>query len=315
MQVVLSGSLAIDQIMSFNDRFADLIQPDKLHVLSISPLVEKMTRTRGGVAANIAYSLALLGEKPILLASAGPDAKDYLDDLEKIGVNLEHLHHSQLATAIFSVLTDRDDCQVGGFYPGAMGDASSLGLKAFVNDEILMVISAHDPKQMAKQVLDCRALNKKLLYDPGQQSLILSKTDLEQALETAEILIVNDYEMGLLTQKLELSKKQIIKKLALCIITLGKKGACFYQKEDDYKEHLVKAVTLKKTLDPTGAGDAFRAGFVYAYLRQWSNKNALQLANVVASFAAEQYGTQNHQLKWPIIKQRYEETYDEKCPN
>ncbi|AKM81468.1 MAG: Adenosine kinase [Candidatus Pacebacteria bacterium GW2011_GWF2_38_9] len=315
MKAVLSGSIAIDQIMSFDGSYADLIQPDKLHVLSISPLVKKMTRTRGGIAGNIAYSLALLGEKPILLASAGSDATDYLSNLEKIGVNLEHMHLSQLPTATFSVLTDSNNCQVGGFYPGAMSDASSLNLKAFANDDVLMVVSAHDPGQMAKQVLDCRKLHKKLLYDPGQQSLILDKKDLEQAIDTAEILIVNDYEMGLLCQKLEMSKEEIIQRLPLCIITLGKEGAFFYQRLDGHQKHLTKAVLLKEVLDPTGAGDAFRAGFIYAYLHSWSIKNAIQLANVVASFAAEQYGTQNHQLKWPIIKQRYKETYGEKCPN
>ena len=314
MKAVLSGSIAIDQIMNFEGSFTDLIQPDKIHVLSISPLVKKMTRTEGGIAGNIAYSLALLGEKPILLASAGSDATNYLAKLEKIGVNLTHLHLSQLPTATFSVLTDSNDCQVGGFYPGAMSDASSLTLKPFIDDDILMVVSAHDPQQMAKQVLECAALKKKLLYDPGQQSLILDKKDLEQAIATAEILIVNDYEMGLLSQKLELTKEEIIQKLPLCIITLGKAGASFYQKTDHHQEHLIPGITLRKALDPTGAGDTFRAGFIYAYLHHWTIKNAIQLANVVASFAVEQYGTQNHQLKWPIIKQRYKETYDEKCP-
>lgn len=315
MKAVLSGSIAIDQIMSFEGEFADLIQPDKLHVLSISPLVQKMTRTEGGIAGNIAYSLALLGEKPVLLASAGSDASNYLLKLEKLGIDLSHIHLSSLPTATFSVLTDSNDCQVGGFYPGAMSDASSLGLEAFANQDILMVVSAHDPKQMAKQVLDCQKFNKKLLYDPGQQSLILDKKDLQQAIDTAEILIVNDYEMGLLCQKLKMSQAEIIQKLPLCIITLGKEGAFFYQRLDNYQKHLVKAVLLEEALDPTGAGDAFRAGFIYAYLHDWSVKNAVQLANIVASFATEQYGTQNHQLKWPIIKQRYKETYGEKCPN
>lgn len=315
MKAVLSGSIAIDQIMSFEGEFADLIQPDKLHVLSISPLVQKMTRTEGGIAGNIAYSLALLGEKPVLLASAGSDASNYLLKLEKLGIDLSHMHLSSLPTATFSVLTDSNDCQVGGFYPGAMGDASSLGLEAFANEDILMVVSAHDPKQMAKQVSECQKFNKKLLYDPGQQSLILDKKDLQRAIDTAEILIVNDYEMGLLCQKLEISQEEIIHKLPLCIITLGKEGAFFYQRLDNYQKHLVKAVLLKEVLDPTGAGDAFRAGFIYAYLHDWSTKNAVQLANIVASFATEQYGTQNHHLKWPIIKQRYKETYDEKCPN
>ncbi len=314
MKAVLSGSLAIDQIMSFEGSFADLIQPDKLHVLSISPLVQKMTRTEGGVAGNIAYSLALLGEKPFLLTSAGSDATKYLTKLEKLGVDLTHLHLSQLATATFSVLTDSHDCQVGGFYPGAMSDADSLSLKPFKDEEVLVVVSAHDPKQMAKQVLECQKYQRTLLYDPGQQSLILDAEALQQALETASILIVNDYEMGLLCQKLACTQTQIIQKLELCIITLGKEGAAFYQKADHYQQHLIKGVTLAKVLDPTGAGDAFRAGFIYAYLHHFSIADALRLANVIASFAVEEYGTQNHQLKWPLIKKRYEETYDKKCP-
>lgn len=171
---MLTGSLAVDRIMVFDGQFKDLIQPDKLHVLSIAPLVDKLQITRGGIAGNIAYSLALLGEKPTLFASIGSDGKEYINSLSRLGVDTSHVHFSELPTASFSVLTDKNDCQVGGFYPGAMSDATSLSLDQFANEEMLFVLSAHDPAQMAVQIDECTKLQKRMCFDIGQQVFVRS---------------------------------------------------------------------------------------------------------------------------------------------
>src|SRR3990172_1163966 len=151
-KLILAGSIAIDRIMNFTGKYRDLIQPDKVHVLSIGVLVDKLQHSHGGTGANITYNLALLGEQPILLGAVGPEANDYLQKLEKLGIDVSHVHTSSLPTATFSTLTDSDDNQVGGFYPGAMSDSTTLSLIPWKNQAVLAVISAHDPSAMRQQV-------------------------------------------------------------------------------------------------------------------------------------------------------------------
>lgn len=308
MHVVISGSMSIDQIMVFDGLFENLIQPEKLHVLSISPLVEKMKRTRGGTAGNIAYSLALLGEKPSLLVSVGKESKKYIADLKKLGVEVAHVHYSKLLTASFSVLTDKNNCQVGGFYPGAMGDAKTLLVAKYAKEDILMVISAHDPASMETQISECKQLQKRFLFDPGQQTLVLSQKVLRSGISAAEILIVNDYEMGLLVKTTGWSQEKIIGKVPVCIVTLGENGSKVWL---EHKPMQVPAVSIDLVEDPTGAGDAFRAGFIYGYTRKWDGVSCVRLGSVVASFAVECHGTQEHTFTWEDIRKRYKKQYKE----
>lgn len=338
MKILLTGSIAIDRIMTFDGYFKDLIQPNKLHVLSVVPIVKEMRETRGGAAANIAYSLALLGEKSILYASVGRDARNYMKSLNKLGVDTAYLHYSKKRTASFSVLTDLNDCQVGGIYAGAMADAASLTFEHFANEDVFIVVSPHDPVMMIKQAQEAQQLKKRLLLDVGQQALILSGADLKKILNTAEVIILNDYEMGLVQKKTAWSIEEMMKKVKLCIVTLGGKGAIFYHRISKpsnqlssqteqlkkaaqsqvikqaqvIKQTQVPAVKVKKILDPTGAGDAFRAGFLYGYLRDWPIKRAVRLGCVVASFVVEKLGTQEHHFSWQEIKSRYQQTYQSK---
>ncbi|MDH5533002.1 MAG: carbohydrate kinase family protein [Candidatus Pacebacteria bacterium] len=311
MKILLSGSLSVDQIMNFEGLFENLIQPDKLHVLSISTLVQSLKRTPGGTAGNIAYSLALLEEKPILYGAIGHESKSYMNDLKKLGVDISHVHYSDLPTATFNVLTDKNDCQVGGFYPGAMADASSLSVKKFKDEDILFVVSPHDPKQMIIQANECIKYKKRMFFDVGQQILALSKEDLLTGLKACELLIVNDYEMGMLVKKTQLTKQAIIKQTKVCVITLGEKGSTIYSKKDKYKPYNISAAKVSKAIDPTGAGDAFRAGFIYGYIRDWELTKTVQLASVTAAYAVEKHGTQEHHFDWKLIKNRYQENYKE----
>ncbi|MGD9128902.1 MAG: carbohydrate kinase family protein [Candidatus Woesebacteria bacterium] len=380
-KLLLIGSIAIDRIMVFDGLFEDLIQPDKLHVLSVVPLVDKMRETRGGTAANIAYSLALLGEEAILYASAGRNAKTHLRRLKKIGINTTYVRYSRLATASFTVLTDKNDCQVGGFYPGAMSDADNLTIERFfknwvketqksrenktkhsaefgvavkdkgtehfsdeklldiglassrkssqLKSDFLVVLSPHDPQSMLKQVKECQSLNLPLFFDPGQQVLMFSGDDLKIAIKAADFLVANDYEMGMISKKTGWSLEKIARQLKIMIVTLGGKGSEVYEnrqvkKSGDktakkkssqgrIKKIIVPAVKLEQTVDPTGAGDAYRAGFLYGYIRDWHLRDCARLGSVVSSFVLEKHGTQEHSFTKKAVAKRFKDSYGVSC--
>lgn len=306
MEIILTGSVAIDRIMSFKGKFADLIQPDKLHVLSISILLDELKDTRGGIAANIAYNLALLGDHPVLLGSVGKDGAGYMQRLAELGVQTDQVHYSQQPTATFTVMTDMADCQVGGFYPGAMSDAESLSLSHALSDAFV-VISPHDPTAMRRQVAECRERNMRMFYDVGQQVTNIPAEDIKAGIEAAELLIVNDYELGVIAEKTGWSEAEIKQKVTVCIVTLGEKGCEIYQGAGE--GITVLAARISKLADPTGAGDAFRAGFLYGYTRNWDVAQAAQLGAVVAAYAVEHHGTQEHFFTPQEIEQRYNSNY------
>ncbi len=308
-QLILSGSIAIDRIMNFDGRYKDLIQADKLHVLSLSVLLDKLEQTRGGVAANIAHNLARLGEHPILLGAVGRDAELYISELTEIGVDTEFVHYSELATASFNVMTDMDGNQVGGFYPGAMSDSSSLGLDKWAGQDVLACISAHDPVAMRSQSEQCKDLKIRMLYDPGQQVSNVSGDDLAIGVNAAEILTVNDYELGVLSEKTGLSPENIKSNVPIVITTFGSKGSVI-EGRDVTVPITIGIAQPTQVVDPTGAGDAFRAGFLYGYLRQWNLQTCGQLGAVLASFVIERHGTQQP-LNIRQIEDRYKGNFNE----
>lgn len=297
--------------MSFDGLFEEMIQPDKLHILSISVLLKELRRTRGGIAGNIAYSLAQLGEHPVLFASIGGEQREYMEVLRILGVDISHVHYSSLPSASFSVITDKKDCQVGGFYPGAMGDAKALSIKEFSKDDVLVVISAHDPVQMGVQIDECKKLKKRLCFDIGQQVIALSEDVLRKGIAATELLILNDYEMGMLAKRSKMSVDQIITSVKTCVITLGERGSRVYTQALDGREIHVDAVKADNVVDPTGAGDAFRAGFLYGYVRNWEASTCAKLGATVAAYAVEHRGTQEHTFTKEEITQRYLKQYQQ----
>lgn len=307
--LILCGSIAIDRIMNFSGSYKDLIKPDKLHVLSVSVLLDKLEDTRGGVAANIAHTIAVLGEKPVILGAVGGNADRYLKDLKAQGIDTGHVHVSDLPTASFTVMTDSDDNQVGGFYPGAMADSSALTLKRWAGKDALVCVSAHDPEGMRNQVAECRELGLPLVYDPGQQVSNSPAEDLKAGIGAAEVLIVNDYELGVLSDKTGLSDADIKAKVPIVITTLGKEGSVI---EGAKVPQPIKIPIAKPSefTDPTGAGDAYRAGFLYGYLRQWQLSACGQLGATTASFVIERHGTQVPLSKAAVIE-RYQQTFNE----
>jgi adenosine kinase len=306
-QVVVCGSIAIDRIMNFQGRYRDVVQPDKLHVLSVSVLLDKLEDSRGGIGANITSSLARLGEKPVLIGSVGQDAKDYVDELNKLGVDTTHLHFSNLPTASFNVITDKEDNQVGGFYQGAMSDSDSVSFKPWANQDALMVISAHNPAAMNRQIKECKDFNLRLAFDPGQQ-VSDDTVELAAGVAEAEIIFVNDYELGVLCQKINLRPDELKKQVPILVTTLGKDGSLIEGAKVPEPVKISRAEV--EAVDPTGAGDGYRAGFLYGYLRQWDLKKCGQLGATVASFIVEKHGTQQA-FTTEQVAERYRQAFNE----
>lgn len=311
--IVISGSVAIDRIMSFRGRYRDHLNADKLDSVSVSIFLDSLQDTHGGVGANIAYSLALLGDEPILLSSAGPDATAYLEELAHHGINITHVHESKLPTASFCVITDSDQNQVGGFYPGAMFDSDSLSFAPWKNADPLAVVAPLDPKTMRRLTDECAQWKLRLFYDPGQQVTNLPAEHLAAGVKAAEILIVNEYELSVLAKKIGWTIKQIKQTVPIIITTLGKKGSVIEG------SRVIKPITVgvckpRQVADPTGAGDAFRSGFLYGFVRGWHLKACAQMGATAAAYAIETVGTQTHRFTLEQVKVRYKEAFGEDLP-
>jgi adenosine kinase len=299
--------------MSFSGRYSEYIHPEKLDSLSISIFLDELKDTYGGVGANIAYSLALLGDEPILVGSVGRDATMYMEKLAHDGVSIKHVFESELPTASFNVITDASQNQVGGFYPGAMFDSDSLSFELWKNDNPIVVVSPHDPKAMKRQVEECRKWNLRLCYDVGQQVSNLLGDDMRAGIESAEVLILNEYEFTVLSEKVGLSIEAIKDMVPIAITTLGKKGSIIEGSKVS-KPIEVGVAPPAQIADPTGAGDAYRSGFLYGYARGWSLKASAQLGAICGTYAIESVGTQTHHFTVDEITKRYEDTFGEALP-
>jgi adenosine kinase len=312
--IVVTGSIAIDRIMQFNGRFQDYIQPDKLDVLSVSVFLDKMTTANGGVGANIAYSLALLGETPYLLGAVGTDAALYMEQLAHSGVNITHVFESNLPTASFSAITDRDQNQISGFYPGAMFDSDSLSLAPWKDQSPIILISAHDPKATQRQVAECVQWDLPYCYDIGQQVSNTPADNLAAGVHATAILMLNEYELEVLAKKIAMSAAAIKQHVPIVVTTLGKKGSVIEGKAVPHPI-TVGVVPPTQVVDPTGAGDAFRAGFFYGFARGWHLQACGQLGAVCATYAIEMLGTQGHHFTLDDAAKRYETTFHETIPS
>lgn len=302
--LILSGSISIDRIMNFSGKYRDLIQADKLHVLSLSILIDKLVNSRGGTAANIAYNLALLKESPVLLGSIGSDASDYLHDLASYGINTNYVHLSDLPTATFTVMTDLEDNQVGGFYPGAMADISHLSLKPWLTQTPLVVISAGDPQGMNNLVNECIRHSLDYVYDPGQQVTNITPDEIKHGVLHAKILMVNDYELGTIIGRTGLSESQLNSSVPLIVTTLGAEGTLITGSSLQ-KPLKIPALKNLQVVDPTGAGDSYRAGFLYAYLQGQTLQACARLGSTVASYAITKHGTQNHHFTLAELSEKH----------
>ncbi len=294
MNVVATGSIAYDYLMTFPGYFADYILPDQLTRISLSFLVDEMRRQRGGCAANIAYNLALLGERPRVMATAGQDFGGYRQWLEKHGVDTSLIRDEpDLFTASFFVNTDQAGHQIATFYSGAMARARELSFHNLKSEEIdLAVISPNDPQAMVKYAAECQELAIPYLYDPSQQIVRLTGDDLRKGLEGCSLLVINDYEFELLRKKTGLSAEAIQRTpSSACVVTFGARGSRIWAKGEVYN---IPAVPPQQNEDPTGVGDAFRAGLIKGLALGFSWDLAGRMGALAATYALEQIGPQSH---------------------
>jgi adenosine kinase len=314
--VVVTGSVAFDYLMRFPGRFVEHLIPDQMARLSVSFLVDEMRRVPGGCGPNIAYSLALLGEKPLLLATAGCDAADYRDSLEREGVDVSGLSLCEdLFTASFFVSTDEDQNQLAFFYTGAMARAREVSIANLDPATVsLVVVSPNDPAAMGRYARECRQLALPFLYDPSQQVARLTGEELSDGLSGASILIVNDYEFGVLTQKTALSREDLEGRVDVLVVTHGAEGSTISvaQEGDERARHQIPAARLEAdAADPTGVGDAFRAGLIRGARIGASWPVAGRIGSVAAVYGLEAVGPQPPRYSIPEFVKRYQRNFGE----
>ena len=306
MKIVVTGSIAYDYLMSFPGKFTDHFLGEHLHRVSLSFLVDSMDKRRGGCAPNIAYTLALLGERPLLMATAGADFGEYREWLEAAGVDTSHVKQvAEKFTASFFCSTDLHNNQIASFYTGAMANAGELSFRA-VNDCGLAIISPNDPGAMVQYADECRTLGIRFIFDPGQQCARLSGDELREGINGATMVICNDYELELLKQRTGLSEGEILAHSEVLVVTRGEKGSSVITAGVQAE---VPAVTPRRIVDPTGVGDAFRGGLMKGIALGRSYLQSAQLGSVAATYALEHLGGQSHSYTWAEFAERYEQQF------
>ncbi|BBB48926.1 carbohydrate kinase family protein [Pelolinea submarina] len=310
MSIICTGSIAYDYLMSFPGYFKDHIIPDKLDSISLSFLVDSMVRQRGGTAPNIAYNLALLGEKPKLMGTVGEDFDDYGAWLRNNGVDTSLVEVIDgVYTASFFANTDLSNNQIASFYTGAMAYAKDLSIKNLVKSDVdLVVISPNDPTAMAKYAQECEELNFPYLYDPGQQVVRNAPDDIRDGIIGAQSLFINEYEFELIQKHTGMSAEAIRNEVEFVVITCGECGSDIWVKDNHFK---IPAVAPKKVADPTGVGDAFRGGFLRGQRLGLDWQTCGQMGALAATYCLENRGTQNHTYTHLEFVQRYRENFDD----
>lgn len=305
--VIVSGSLAYDQIMDFPGSFSQHIDPSKLHVLNVSFLVDKMRKGFGGTAGNIAYTLSLLGVKCALLGVVGEDFTDYRNFLNKNEVDTSYLKTlNNFQTSAAFGITDSRDNQIWGFYQGADQFSDSLSIKDFRGKIDFAVVAPQNPRTMLKFAREYVQKRKDYLFDPGMQLPWLTGADLKDAFAGAKIIIGNDYEIGMMEKKTGLKNLHEAYPQKIIITTLGEHGSLISFKGKKFNIRKAKA---KSARDPAGAGDAFRAGFVAGYLRKFPLEVCGQMGSVAAVYTVEKFGTSTHQFTLDEFRRRYRENF------
>jgi adenosine kinase len=307
MNIVVTGSIAYDYLMSFPGKFTEHFLPEHMNRVSLSFLVDTMDKRRGGCAPNIAYTLALLGARPLLMATAGEDFGEYRQWLDAAGIDTAHVKQIDgKFCASFFCSTDVDNNQIASFYTGAMADAGQLSFRA-VMDCGLAIIAPNDPGAMVQYAEECRTLGIPFIFDPGQQCARMSGDELRDGITGATLVIVNDYELELLRQKTDLGERDILGVAKTLIVTRGELGSSILT---DGGQVDVPAVTPTRIVDPTGVGDAYRGGLMRGMSLGLPYEVCARLGSVAAAYALEHLGGLSHAYTWDEFRNRYEEHFD-----
>lgn len=295
MSIVITGSIAYDYLMRFPGRFTEHLLADQLHQVSLSFLVDDMTKHWGGVAANIAYTMALLDLQPKLMGTVGRDFADYRNWLESAGVDTSTVRQiDSVFTASFFANTDIDNNQIASFYTGAMSFARDYTLaEAMPAKPDLVVISPNDPVAMINLAKECRQHGIRFVYDPSQQVPRLTGEELLQGLTGAFMMVVNAYEAEIICRKTGQSIDDLRRQLEILVITRGSKGSTIYSGDQEID---VPVFPVRDIKDPTGSGDAYRAGLLRGIVGGWPLKLAGQVGSLCAAYVLEHDGTQNHRF-------------------
>ncbi|MBW1698843.1 MAG: carbohydrate kinase family protein [Deltaproteobacteria bacterium] len=309
MQILTSGSLAYDRIMDFPGKFSDHILPDKIHVLNVSFMVNGLTERCGGTAGNIAYNLALLGEKPIVLATAGKDFDTYKRRMIQLGLPLDGIREiPEEFTAGAYITTDMSDNQITGFNPGAMKYPSLFQFDGIQRDDAVAIISPGNLEDMIQYSRYYKKAGISHIVDPGQQIVSLTGDELEEMITGSSMFVSNDYELEMVLKTTSLKKRDMLKKTQAIITTLAEKGSVILTSDGELN---ISAVEPETVIDPTGAGDAFRAGLIKGLVMKKDLSVCAQMGAVCASFAVEHYGTQEHHFTLESFWKRYEKAFQD----
>ncbi len=306
MQTLICGSLAYDTIMVFHDQFKNHILPDKIHILNVAFLVPDMRREFGGTAGNIAYNLNLLGGQPLIMATVGDDFGAYANWLNQNGLDMQHVRGiGGSYTAQAFITTDKDDNQITAFHPGAMNFAhenrvsDTKGVK-------LGIIAPDGRDGMCLHAREFQEAGIPFLFDPGQGLPMFSGQELLDFTAMADYLALNDYEAQLMQEKTGQTLEQLASQVKALVVTLGAKGSVIYA---DGQRHEIPCVGADAITDPTGCGDAYRAGLLYGIVRGWDWQTSGQLAAVMGAIKIASRGGQNHKPSRAEIAQRFSKAF------
>lgn len=308
MNTLVCGSLAFDTIMVFEDRFKNHILPEKIHILNVAFLVPEMRREFGGTAGNIAYNLQLLDSKPLIMAAVGDDFASYAARLDASGLSTAHVKTiAGSFTAQAFITTDLDDNQITAFHPGAMNASHHNSVKD-VKDVGLAIIAPDGREGMFQHARECHEAGIPFMFDPGQGLPMFSGDELMHFIEMADYLTINDYEAQLIEDKTGYSAASLAMRVKALVVTMGNKGSAIYA---DGQRIYIQCVEAKAVVDPTGCGDAYRAGLIYGITHGWDWLTTGRLASVMGAIKIASRGGQNHKPDKAEIKALYKQTFGE----
>ena len=311
MKTLVTGSIAYDTIMVFPDRFRNHLLADQLHILNVCFLTPEMRREYGGTAGNIAYNLRLLGEDPLLMATVGEDAAPYYERLRGLRIGTELLKRvpGQFTAQAF-ITTDLDDNQITAFHPGAMNYSHENHVSRSLGAQ-LAIIGPDGKEGMLQHARECAEAGVEFIFDPGQGLPMFSPQELTEFVRQADYVAVNDYEGKLLEERTGRKLEQLAKEVKALVCTMGAKGSVIFA---DGKRHEIPIVEAEKVVDPTGCGDAYRAGLLYGISHGWDWPSTGKLSALLGAIKIAQRGAQNHAPKRDELEARFQRAFGYKAP-
>lgn len=307
-KALICGSVAFDTLMLFQGRFREHILPEQIHILNVAFLVPELRREFGGCAGNIAYNLRLLGDTALPMATVGRDFAPYREWLQSTGLTLDHIRavDAELTAQAF-ITTDLEDNQITAFHPGAMQHAH-LNKVAQAADVDIGIVAPDGRRGMIEHAEQFAGLGIPFIFDPGQGLPMFEAADLERFIEQADWVTVNDYEWQLLQQKTDFTVRDLVQRVQALIVTRGHKGSSIYTRDGQFE---IPCAKTSAVIDPTGCGDAYRAGLLHGLLHELDWETTGRIAAVMGALKIESRGTQNHRAAPEEIERRLAESFGE----